>query len=678
MELEITCPACTRYYSNPVCLPCSHSVCMACALRLQTPVTACDGSSKIDLLDMDKMSIYSEADSGVSMSTGSRPSSYLASSRADLRSSHSIHEGDFCIICPANYCKKTNYLTEDGIATLPKNRVLEMIVDKYQTDKNFSAPCQMCASDNKAVAHFMCEQCEVFYCERCTDEFHPLRGPLAQHNLVSPSEGRAILRQRNREKESKCKEHTEEALTMYCLICKETVCYLCIQEGNRHLNHDVQATASISKTHKHELSQSIQSLSEKAKIGTQFLQKVKAMIEKVEEGAHSYESMVIQSCDAIIEAVNRKREELLKVISHEKESRISILKDQVTDCKTHLQKTTGLLQYSIEVLREQDSVQFIQVSNSLVSRVSAANKNYHKEMEMRPRVSPYFELSLDNRPTLHEIDTMNFFKMRAPGPPSFLPERCSAENNVVTLVWSPYSDNLVDAYVLEIDDGSGGNFREVYCGPEILCTVDGLHFDSLYNARVKCYNRQGESAYSDCIRLQTAEVAWFTLDPETAHDDILLSEDGLTATCNNFEERVVLGSCGFSKGVHYWEYKIDHYDSHPDPAFGVARVDTSKNTMLGTDSLSWGMFIDSQRSWFKHGGEHKERTEGGITKGSIVGVKLDLNKHTLSYYINGQPHGPIAFDDLQGTFFPAVSLNKNVQISLRAGIIAPESDEESD
>ena len=57
-------------------------------------------------------------------------------------------------------------------------------------------------------------------------------------------------------------------------------------------------------------------------------------------------------------------------------------------------------------------VLFMQVSNSLVNRVSSANKNYSKEMEMRPRISPYFELSLDNRPVLHEIDTMNFFKVR--------------------------------------------------------------------------------------------------------------------------------------------------------------------------------------------------------------------------------------------------------------------------
>ena len=45
-------------------------------------------------------------------------------------------------------------------------------------------------------------------------------------------------------------------------------------------------------------------------------------------------------------------------------------------------------------------------------RVSQANSDYNKEMEMRPRVSPFFELSLDNRPVLHEIGTMNFFRMR--------------------------------------------------------------------------------------------------------------------------------------------------------------------------------------------------------------------------------------------------------------------------
>ncbi|CAG5114887.1 unnamed protein product, partial [Candidula unifasciata] len=145
------------------------------------------------------------------------------------------------------------------------------------------------------------------------------------------------------------------------------------------------------------------------------------------------------------------------------------------------------------------------VSPGLISRVATADQNFNKEMELAPRVSPEFELTLDNKPAIRAIENMSFFQMKAPGHPVIIPEDCSCENNSVTIAWAPQMGSVVEAYTLELDDGHGGDFRVVYVGREVLCTVDGLHFNSIYNARVKAHNHAGESGYSDIISLQTAE-----------------------------------------------------------------------------------------------------------------------------------------------------------------------------
>lgn len=50
-------------------------------------------------------------------------------------------------------------------------------------------------------------------------------------------------------------------------------------------------------------------------------------------------------------------------------------------------------------------------------------------------------------------------KKIAPQPPAIIPEDCSAENNSVTVAWQAPNHSFVEGYVLELDDGSGGEFR---------------------------------------------------------------------------------------------------------------------------------------------------------------------------------------------------------------------------
>lgn len=127
-------------------------------------------------------------------------------------------------------------------------------------------------------------------------------------------------------------------------------------------------------------------------------------------------------------------------------------------------------------------------------------------------------------------------------------------------------------------------------------------------------------------------MAWFTFDPTNAHRDIVLSNENRTVSCNSYDDRVVLGTAAFSKvrsgqspppaflqaltptllplesqGAHYWEVTVDRYDNHPDPAFGVARINTVKDMMLGKDDKAWAMYVDNNRSWFMHNNSHTSR-----------------------------------------------------------------------
>ena len=255
MEDELKCGVCRRLLTNPVLLPCTHSLCLACASSIQAPAqhfqqddsTSSTGITELDYPDIDKLSLLSETDSGVVCSTNSRPNSYVGTPSIGNLFMNSIQGTAVGIACPV--CKKIVLLDEQGANLLPKNRALENIVDKYGENKQYVVHCQLCEGETLTPATQMCEQCEVFYCDKCRDNCHPARGPLVKHNLVPPTEGKALLRTKNKNKETKCTEHVDESLSMYCMLCKTTVCYVCVQDG-RHINHDVQALGAMCKTQK--------------------------------------------------------------------------------------------------------------------------------------------------------------------------------------------------------------------------------------------------------------------------------------------------------------------------------------------------------------------------------------------------------------------------------------------
>ncbi|NWY16263.1 TRI67 protein, partial [Aphelocoma coerulescens] len=531
--------------------------------------------------------------------------------------------------CPQ--CHRSASLDQRGLRGFQRNRLLEAIVQRYQQGRAAAAAAAKCQ-----------------LCDRSPPE--PAAGAGGARKLPT------------------CAEHDLENYSMYCVSCRSPVCYQCLEEG-KHSKHDVKALGAMWKQHKAQLSQALNGVSDKAKEAKEFLVQLKNLLQQIQENGLDYEACLVAQCDALVDALTRQKAKLLTKVTKEREHKLKVVWDQINHCTLKLRQSTGLMEYCLEVIKENDPSGFLQISDALIKRVQVSQEQWVKGA-LEPKVSAEFDLTLDSEPLLQSIHQLDFIQMKfpvsVPPVPLLQLEKCCTRNNSVTLAWRmpPLSHNPVEGYILELDDGDGGQFREVYVGKETLCTIDGLHFNSTYNARVKAFNSSGVGPYSKTVILQTSDVAWFTFDPSSAHRDIVLSNDNQTATCNSYDDRVVLGTAAFSKGVHYWELHVDRYDNHPDPAFGIARINVVKDMMLGKDDKAWAMYVDNNRSWFMHCNSHTNRTEGGVSKGATVGVLLDLNKHNLTFYINGQQQGPAAFENIEGVFMPALSLNRNVQVNL--------------
>lgn len=99
----------------------------------------------------------------------------------------------------------------------------------------------------------------------------------------------------------------------------------------------------------------------------------------------------------------------------------------------------------------------------------------------------------------------SFCTKLAPPAPEFLPDQCSVLNDKMTLTWRPIKHGNPQGFVVEIDDGCGGQFTEVYSGNKTRCTVSGLQFDSTYKARVRAYSSTGQSQSSDVVYIGTPD-----------------------------------------------------------------------------------------------------------------------------------------------------------------------------
>jgi tripartite motif-containing protein 9/67 len=87
----------------------------------------------------------------------------------------------------------------------------------------------------------------------------------------------------------------------------------------------------------------------------------------------------VSEIDEMIRMLEMKKKELVEFIDMEKTSKIKTVREQVTSMSTKIQKTTGLLQFCVETLKEQDPSSFLQVNSAISVICSVSNNSIYKK-----------------------------------------------------------------------------------------------------------------------------------------------------------------------------------------------------------------------------------------------------------------------------------------------------------
>ncbi|MEQ2199804.1 hypothetical protein XENOCAPTIV_012645 [Xenoophorus captivus] len=236
-------------------------------------------------------------------------------------------------------------------------------------------------------------------------------------------------------------------------------------------------------------------------------------------------------------------------------------------------------------------------------------------------------------------------------------DRLNGVTDVLTRVSKLVSEDLekaVCAAVVQDNDGSPQDKRPVLAvvpSPAAPCVPGG---------------KEGLSAYRCSL----------TFDPRTANEHLCLSHENRRAEHLTSGPRPVpahearfdhtwqvLCFQGFKNGQHYWELEV----SKPWAYLGVTyetipRKEKGKRCMVGMNELSWSLQLDEHQLSAWHNG--RRETLVGQSSHSRIGMLLDYEAGTLTYYGDGQTRLHAFHCAFTHELFPACWIGEGVSITL--------------
>ena len=286
---HLTCPVCYELYKKPKYLPCYHSYCEQCLVKLQ-------------------------------------------------------NAGSDNITCPE--CRKTSAIPSGGIKQLPNNFFINRIVDEVALKEKVTGEedvrCDLCVREDPAVV--LCFDCGVFLCSHC-HEYHKYSREYQGHGMSQLKELRKEKKDINVRPKAKpllCQEHDME-LNFYCGTCEQLVCHYCTTTD--HFGHEHNTVKKMAGKNRAELDDIIKPVEEMIGELSKAHQKVTTTREKVEIQATEVDQQIDDYYDQLQRRLQQQREELKKElheVSSQKKKALSLQLEQMEHTQGQLESMKEL------------------------------------------------------------------------------------------------------------------------------------------------------------------------------------------------------------------------------------------------------------------------------------------------------------------------------------------------
>jgi len=184
----------------------------------------------------------------------------------------------------------------------------------------------------------------------------------------------------------------------------------------------------------------------------------------------------------------------------------------------------------------------------------------------------------------------------------------------------------------------------------------------------------GDSKLPDVLKFPSTKrkgrlpPAWFKFEDSMKYTVLMLTADGTVLTSNTTSYyQPAFGNIELKEGIHEWEFVLQQlYQNSYSCCIGVVPTSftefTTRAQMIGYPGHIQGWsFAAGYGQKFHNTQEYYGKT---CVEGDVVKVRLDLDKRTIEFFINGTSQG-VAYSDVTGPVRPAISLYGNTTAVLR-------------